>query len=510
MAGANQKGIVNIDTIDGHQKEGLPKELRDELDKLEKQFTVTTEKLKEITKRFQEELEEGLKENGKNIAMFVTWVLGFPTGEEKGSFLTVDLGGTNLRVCWITLNGKTKDKEHDIVVKQDSYTMPGELKTGNASDLWSFIAQSLQKFIEKENLTATPNEPLPLGFTFSYPAIQDYIDQGVLQTWTKGFDIENVEGNDVASQLRSAISDLNLSIEIVAVINDTTGAMIASAYNDPDTIVGAIFGTGCNAAYMDKISNIPKLKGKEQIQNLSPDTPMAINCEYGAFDNARKVLPITRYDENIDADSPRPGEQAFEKLSAGLYLGEIFRLIILDMHDRNLFLKDQDITKLKEPYSIDTAFLSSLEDDSTDSLTQSSETFKSDFNLTFTEPELNFSRLLAHLIAIRGARLCACGVAAISRMTKTTTGHVAADGSVANKHPRFKKRWGQALGEILDWSGEDINKAVDETGAPIVITSAEDGSGVGAAVIAAMTLERWRKGHDAGIKGDGFEKVSGR
>lgn len=442
--------------------------------------------------------------------MYTTWVLGFPTGKEQGSFLTVDLGGTNLRVCWITLNGKTKSTEHDIVVEQDQYKMSSEIKTGDASDLWTFIADSLKKFLKDQKLEATADQPLPLGFTFSYPAIQEYIDQGVLQTWTKGFEISNVEGNDVGAQLREAMADQKLPIELIGVINDTTGAMIASAYNDPETIIGAIFGTGCNAAYMDKISNIPKLKGNDQIKELEADTPMAINCEYGAFDNARNVLPVTKYDKAIDEESPKPGEQAFEKMSAGLYLGEIFRLIVRDLHERGLVINGKDIGKLKEPYSIDTALLSSIEDDRSSKLSKTGKTLQEQFGIELSEDELQFCQLIAHLIAIRGARLCACGIAALARMTNTKEGHVAADGSVANKHPRFKKRWGQALGEILDWSDEDIRKAIDEDGAPIIITSAEDGSGVGAAVIAAMTLERWQKGKSAGILGDGFEKIIGQ
>jgi hexokinase len=46
---------------------------------------------------------------------------------------------------------------------------------------------------------------LPLGFTFSYPAHQDYIDHAVLQRWTKGFDIDGVEGFDVVPQFEAAL-----------------------------------------------------------------------------------------------------------------------------------------------------------------------------------------------------------------------------------------------------------------------------------------------------------------
>jgi hexokinase len=124
--------------------------------------------------------------------------------------------------------------------------------------------------------------------------------------------------------------------------------------------IGCIFGTGCNAAYMENAGSIPKLAH----MNLPPDTPMAINCEWGAFDNEHTVLPRTPYDIIIDTDSPRPGQQAFEKMIAGLYLGEIFRLVLVDLHDNHEchIFGNQDISRLRETYSLDSSFLSAIEE----------------------------------------------------------------------------------------------------------------------------------------------------
>jgi hexokinase len=79
------------------------------------------------------------------------------------------------------------------------------LKTGNAEDLWDHVADALVNFIEDHKLGGDHDHPIPLGFTFSYPTTQNYIDHGVLQTWTKGFDIKGVEGCDVTSQLHEAL-----------------------------------------------------------------------------------------------------------------------------------------------------------------------------------------------------------------------------------------------------------------------------------------------------------------
>ena len=133
----------------------------------------------------------------------MTWVLGLPTGHEHGQYLTVDLGGTNLRVCWITL----QERKGETEIEQDKYSLPSDTKTGTADQLWSLVADALGDFIEKHNLGESDAEPLPLSFTFSYPASQDYIDHGVLQRWTKGFDIQGVEGEDVVMQLRDALDE---------------------------------------------------------------------------------------------------------------------------------------------------------------------------------------------------------------------------------------------------------------------------------------------------------------
>lgn len=261
-----------------------------------------------------------------------------PTGREKGTCLTIDLGGTNLRVCKVMLHGEsTKDKQtYDI--EQEKYKFPNSIKSTDADKLWAHVVEKLAEFVENKGLAEDYNEDnkMPLGFCFSYPATQDRIDHAVLQRWTKGFDIDGVEGHDVAVQLRAKIKEKYLPLDLICVINDTVGAMIASAYNDLATIIGGIFGTGCNAAYMSSVSSIKKLSpDDERLKDKNGNTRprMAINCEYGAFDNARKVLQLTVYDIQIDKESPRPGQQTFEKMSAGLYLGEIFRFILVDLTD---------------------------------------------------------------------------------------------------------------------------------------------------------------------------------
>ncbi|GAV28882.1 hypothetical protein PMKS-002360 [Pichia membranifaciens] len=450
--------------------------LLDAYEKTKQELNVTPEKLTEITDHFVSELNKGLSKTGGNIPMIPGWVMDYPTGQETGDYLAIDLGGTNLRVVKVSLLGDSK-----FTYEAEKYPIPVPMRTGKSEDLWNFIADSLDTFVKKHyGSRGSSMAKLPLGFTFSYPASQDAINEGVLQRWTKGFDIDGVEGENVVPLLQDAINVRNTPVEVVSLINDTTGTLVASKYCDPETIMGLIFGTGCNGAYYDVCKDIPKLEGRLPDDLLKENSPMAINCEYGAFDNEWAVLPRTKYDIQIDQESPRPGQQYYEKMIAGYYLGEVLRLILLDYYSQDLIFKDQNIKPLQVPFAMDTSFPSRIEQHSAPFVEG---LFLDSFNIKTTEEERNIIHDLCLLIGTRSARLSVCGIAAICKKRNYKAGHCASDGSVFNKYPHFKERAHEALNDIFQWN-------CDPKDYPITLIHAEDGSGVGAAVIACLTEKR--------------------
>lgn len=462
----------------------VPRDLITQINQIETLFTVTPQKLISITEHFIQELNKGLSVGGGNIPMIPGWVLDFPDGTEKGNYLAIDLGGTNLRIVLVKLGG---DRTFDTT--QSKYALPASMRTGSADNLFNFIADCLKKFVDEE-FPQGVDAPLPLGFTFSYPASQDAINEGFLQRWTKGFDIDGVEGENVVPMLQKAIALKQVPIEIVALINDTTGTLVASMYTDEQALMGLIFGTGVNGAYYDVVKDVPKIQGRLP-DDITGEMPMAINCEYGSFDNEHLVLPRTKYDVQIDSESPRPGQQTYEKMIAGYYLGEILRLILLDMYNDGFIFEGQDISKLKETYVMDTSYPARIEEDPYENLNEV-ETLFQDLGIQTTEPERKLIRKVCEIIATRASRLSMCGVAAICKKRGYTKGHCAADGSVFNKYPGFQDRAHLALRDIFGWS---LSEPM-----PITLVQAEDGSGVGAAVIAALTEKRLQKGLSVGVK----------
>lgn len=426
--------------------------------------------------------------------MNVTWVTKSPTGHETGQYLTVDMGGTNLRVCNVILT----EEKGGYKITQSKFKLPGGLKTGNAKELWEYIADRVADFLREHELTPNPDEKLPLAFTFSYPVTQDNIRHGVLQRWTKGWDVSGVEGEDVVAQLEEAFAERvssssiqswqdntdlssqqqNVPVHIVALVNDTTGTLIASAYKDPEIKIGSIFGTGCNSAYMEKIGRVPKISE----HHLPADQLVAINTEYGAFDNSHRVLPRCQFDLEIDRTSPRPGQQTYEKMVAGLYVGEIVRLIIIHLHEKVGFLENMDLSRLRHIHAMESSCVSRMEEAGSAENSAMAETrnfLKENFGIEPTLEELRVCCRLGEIVCTRAARLYACGIAAICKKEGIRQGRVGVDGSTFEKLFRFKERAVTALREILEWpdDSEDL----------ITFVPAEDGSGIGAALIAALS-----------------------
>ncbi|KAL4925293.1 uncharacterized protein BDV17DRAFT_300323 [Aspergillus undulatus] len=365
-----------------------------------------------------------------------------------GRYLAIDMGGTNLRICDVAL---TKQKGA-YTIEQDKYRLPPHLRK-----------EKLEDFLTKYKLVGKNGEKLPLAFTFSYPVTQDHIRHGVLQRWTKGFDISGVEGEDVVAHLEEDFERRNASVRLVALVNDTVGTLIASAYKNPATKIGSIFATGCNAAYMEKVSRIPKIANHGS--EFESDALVFINCEYGAFDNRHKVLPRTRFDEEIDETSARPGQQAYEKMVAGMYMGELLRLLLLHLHESSGFFTDAEIDRLRGYGTMDSASLSRMEVGGSEAgrMTAAKCILKELYGIEATDEEARVCCLLAEIVCTRAARLYACGIAALCR--KQGINDEAVD----------------TLGEILDWpEGQQLVKLV----------TAEDGSGVGSALIAAITLNQ--------------------
>ena len=66
-----------------------------------------------------------------------------------------------------------------------------------------------------------------------------------------------------------------LDMHVAALINDAVGTLAGARYYDEDVVAGVIFGTGTNAAYVEKANAIPKWEG--ELPNSGEMVPFTSN-----------------------------------------------------------------------------------------------------------------------------------------------------------------------------------------------------------------------------------------
>uniref|UniRef100_A0A1D1Y6R4 Phosphotransferase n=1 Tax=Anthurium amnicola TaxID=1678845 RepID=A0A1D1Y6R4_9ARAE len=449
------------------------------LRELEERCEAPAAKLRQVADAMTVEMHAGLaSEGGSKLKMIISYVDNLPTGDEEGLFYALDLGGTNFRVLRIQLGGK-----EGRVVKQEfkEVSIPPHLMVGSSHELFDYIAAELVKFVasEGEGFQLSAGRQRELGFTFSFPVRQISISSGTLIKWTKGFSIDDTVGQDVVAELTRALERQGLDMRVSALVNDTIGTLAGGRYYDKDVVAAVILGTGTNAAYVERANAIPKWHGL-----LPRSGDMVVNMEWGNFRSSH--LPTTEYDNTLDSESLNPGEQIYEKLISGMYLGDIVRRVLLKMAKEAAFFGDTVPPKLEVPFTLRTPHVSAMHHDTSADLRVVGTTLKDILGISNTS--LKTRKLIVEvcdILAKRGARLAAAGLVGVlkklgrdaaprdgSEIQRTV---IAMDGGLFEHYSIFSKCLESTLKELL---GEDISSSVD-------IVHANDGSGLGAALLAA-------------------------
>ncbi|KAK0556133.1 hypothetical protein OC846_001352 [Tilletia horrida] len=496
-----------------------PKGLDAALSRIEDEFDLDKEELYRIVRRFHELFDHGLNHDDAEMAMIPSFVTGLPDGSEKGTYLALDLGGTNLRVCQIQLHGSGK-----FELEQEKFKVSNELKTGPVKDLFDYMAQSVGVFLKGTGaLPKEDEEPLSMGFTFSFPVQQASLDSGTLLQWTKGFACPDAVGKDVVKLLQDSLDDQKIRVRVRALVNDTVGALLTSSYQTGGkTLMGAIFGTGTNAALVSEIERVGKIvveKDKDGKAKKGP-THMLINTEWGAFDQKGTSLPSTMFDNFVDRLALRQRHHLFEKMISGMYLGEICRAAFLYLIDNFVLFRGFSSPLMNQQYGFDTAYMSTIVADKSSPEQRDSPTRKvlvetmgvSDQYVDVDD--IVAVRRVCAVVGRRAARLSAVAVAAVLLHTGfaddpsipsslrceragwppqdggVTVGpdgevHIGMDGSVVEHYPGFLDMLREGLREIVG----------AKTEAKVVISMAKDGSGVGAALGALQAKKQEEAGH---------------
>uniref|UniRef100_A0A6I8SJY8 hexokinase n=1 Tax=Xenopus tropicalis TaxID=8364 RepID=A0A6I8SJY8_XENTR len=411
-------------------------------------------------------MERGLMKTPQKpstLKMLPTYVRSTPDGTERGDFLVLDLGGAQFRILHVELKDSAK-----VEMESQVYAIPDEVMHGTGQQLFDHVAECLGRFLRQQKLH---QKVLPLGFTFSFPCVQSQLDKSVLISWTKGFHCSDVEGKDVVHLLREAICRQgDYEVDVIAIVNDTVGAMMSCGYQDHSCWFHCCAGTGTNLCYMEEMGNVESVEGDEG--------KMCINTEWGALGDDGELSSIqTEIDKQLDQNSLVSGKQCFDKLVSGMYMGEIVRLILVKLANQGLLFDGTTTQALLSKGCFETKHVSAIEDDH--SGLSSARKILSVLGLNPSEQDCVNVQQVCSAISTRSANLCAAGLAAVAARLQCNSQDpnrkitIGVDGSVYKQHPKFSQHLHSALQHLAPKC--QINFLISE-----------DGSGKGTAIVTAV------------------------
>jgi hexokinase len=247
-------------------------------------------------------------------------------------------------------------------------------------------------------------------------------------------------------------------------------------------MVGCILGTGTNACYVERAAEVQKWTDP-----LPKSGEMVINLEWGNFRSP--FLPRTFSDMVVDEESVSPGDQWFEKMISGMYLGEIVRHVLVKLSEEAKLFDGYVPIKLTERLSLGTPSVSKMHADTSADLDVVAKVLLDVYGIestTFAERKIVHD--VCDIVGERGGRLAAAGLYGVLKKIGRTgpakngtavpnkkTTVVAMDGGLYEHHDPYRKYMAEALKELV---GPDAAYEV-------VLRLQNDGSGIGAALLAA-------------------------
>ncbi len=278
---------------------------------------------------------QGLRGQKSSMAMIPTYLSNDGIVDPGSCAVVIDAGGTNFRTALLRFEEGGYSLEG--LKKQP---MPGIVKPCTWDEFISFAADNVEPFMDRADV---------IGFCFSYSAeILPDMD-GRVNRIDKEVVVTGSEGKLVGASLSKELERRGYPGKRVVVLNDTVAVLLGGATAIDKSrysgFIGQVSGTGTNTCATVSRGDIEKLR-------LRGEGSMIINLESGQYNG------FTRgdFDLELDAQSQNPGQKQMEKLTAGVYLGQLCRLMLLAAADEGL-LSDKGAEKVRALGSIDSAVI---------------------------------------------------------------------------------------------------------------------------------------------------------
>lgn len=282
-----------------------------------------------------EDMRRGLKGEKSSLPMIATYLSNDGTVPEGACAAVIDAGGTNFRSALVRFTPGGYQVE-DL----GRWKMPGIDKPCTWNEFIAFTADHIQHLMDRTDV---------IGFCFSYNAEITPDMDGKVKRIDKEVVISGCENQLVAASLKEELSRRGIEGKKIVILNDTAAALLGgtvtldkSAYSG---FIGQISGTGTNTCTSVPREMIEKL-------GLKGSRGMLVNLESGMYNG----IESGDFDLLLDRESNNPGDKDFEKKTAGVYLGELCRLMLLAAGEEG-FISADSLEKARALGHIDSAVI---------------------------------------------------------------------------------------------------------------------------------------------------------
>lgn len=467
---------------------------------------LSTDKMIDMSEKIRGQFRDCLQNSP--YCMLPSYTHALPTGSEKGTYLALDVGGSTFRVALIELYGK--DQEMRIVKVNSSY-IDNSVKLLEGTKFFDWMASQIDTVLKEVGADyGRGDTALPIGLSWSFPIDQTSVSSGLVIQMGKGFRCsDGTEGMDLGQLLMDSCSKIDLNVEVAAILNDSSAALLSRAYVDPKTRMSLILGTGTNMAIHFPVHEIGKNKfGTRPDGWFDYAKHVIVNTEMSMFGGG--VLPMTRWDDVLNSTHLRPDYQPLEYMITGRYLGEIVRLIIVEAVETASLFGGELPHSMREPYSFDTSIVAFIEEDSSVSMAASAALLQKEHtfpNYPSVE-DLRFLRRVCQFVSRRSAAYLATAIHSmwcLSNEVENPNGtntetlkespevtvvesddsdknlSIACDGTVINKYPGFRDTCQTYLDQMAQQSHPSSTS-------PIRLEAAHESAILGAAVAVAVAV----------------------
>lgn len=269
--------------------------------------------------RMLAEMRSGLAGEHCSMDMIPTYLSNDGQLQAGVRAAVIDAGGTNFRSALVNFQpaGYTVT---DMIKRK----MPGTEAPCTWDEFVRFTADAIEPLMDRADV---------IGFCFSYAAtITPEIDGRVI-TIDKEVVVDGCEDQLVGASLLAELERRGITGKKIVILNDTVAVLLGMAAGLDKSryagFIGQVSGTGTNTCVSLPVSEIKKL-------GLEGDNGMIINLESGKYDG----IPGGDFDRMLDEQSHNPGQKHFEKLTAGVYLGEICHLMLNAAADEGLLSEE--------------------------------------------------------------------------------------------------------------------------------------------------------------------------